>query len=224
MKELINRRIKAMILISLSLLFLGSKTEMLAEGEYIIVRIVDVDYPPEVDIEAEYNLTFFAFILYYEIENPTQTPIYMDYLCSPFPFPWLETSLENDSITARIGMGIEWVSGNYEYPPGVYEGSYEFNIELEPYVNSRLPKGDYTLWLNFTDCCSVYVPVVVEKIHIVSTEEGLQFIFESGDVTETHNYPTPTNTEESSIGILFLIQSILLIVISNKVKFMKKRK
>ena len=132
MKKAKLKKINTVVLFSLFIILMWHYYTILADNDYLIVRIVDADYPPEIYIHEELNFTLFAFTVYYQIENPTQSTIYVDYICSPIPFPWLEANLIDDNITANLGFGVEWVGGSYECTPGIYEGSYAFTIEIVP--------------------------------------------------------------------------------------------
>jgi hypothetical protein len=216
MKKEDRRKLRNIILISTVLLVLGNSQGIMAEEDYLIVRIVKADYPPDIYVDEEYNLTFFAFTVYYEIENPTQSTIYMDYICSPIPFPWLETNLVNKNISASIGLGVEWVGGTYGYSPGIHEGNYDFTIEFEPYASEILPQGEYFLWFNFTDCCSVNVPVAVEKMHINSLENQIIYTYYHDNSTEVFDYPKPTNTTNETSTMNMVVPFFLAILLVRK--------
>ncbi|TFG10126.1 hypothetical protein EU534_01350, partial [Candidatus Heimdallarchaeota archaeon] len=108
MNQRSKQRFKTIILITITLILLTKPLGILAEGDYIIVRVVDAEYPPLTGIFTESNQTMFEFDIQIEIENPTNSNVEASYVCAPFPYPVMSTVLDDKNITAVVSVNHEW--------------------------------------------------------------------------------------------------------------------
>ena len=108
--------------------------------------------PPTAGIRESRNYTIYIIDLVYQVENPTSDTIPVDYVCGPYPFPYLRTNLENKSIDISLGFLIEWVEGSSVIPPGIRNNTFPFAIIIEDYKEETLPVGEYSLWSDYTNC------------------------------------------------------------------------
>ncbi|MCG3220197.1 MAG: hypothetical protein H7641_02355 [Candidatus Heimdallarchaeota archaeon] len=203
-------KVFALLLIySLLIVFFQVSAE---EEEYLIVRIVDAEYPPRVYIREERNYTGYTFTVVYQIENPTSLPITIPYVCGPYPFPYLRTNLRDKSLRVFLGFIIEWVAGETIIQPGFREDSYKFGFEIENYFNESLPLGNYKMWFDFTNCSFSPVPVVTEKMYIDVTETSVTYYFDYNNETRIV-YPRQIINGAN----FFFISTILSLVLINRV-------
>ncbi len=223
----------------LGLVFCTAIPPVLSEEEYLIVRIMDADFPPSVGFHEEdsYNFTIFGTYVYLEYENPTSHDITGTYGCSPIPFPHLETNLENKSIELELVFIYEWPAGSLIITPGVHKKSFPFEMLILNYPEGKktLPLGEYTLWFDFTNCSSVPVPVVTYRMFIDVTNTNITYHFEFTNRTEIYDVSTPTptptsTTTPSTTPTTTIIQSdmsifiILVIPITSLTKKFRKKK
>ncbi len=190
-----NRKLKWMIItIVFTSFILTGSMQVFSEEEYLIVRIVNANFPPRVLINNVNHFSLFEFETQIQIENPTQSNIKVDYICSPSPFPCLQTNLENKSLSVSLAVYIEGVGGSYNIPPGITSAFAFFAFFIEPYENEYLPLGNYIFWFDYVECCSVSVPVFTEKLNIHVSQSNVTYFFEYNNSTEVYYLHTPTPT------------------------------
>ncbi|MHA1202019.1 MAG: hypothetical protein ACTSQ4_05815 [Candidatus Heimdallarchaeaceae archaeon] len=203
-----NKRIKQ---ISFSIMVAVSLTTLMvipvaieSQDEALTVSIIDADYPPFAFIHEDDNVTFYEIDLVYQVENPTDTDIRVDYACAPYPFPYLRTNLANKSIVVSLGYIIEWVEGTWFIPPGITNDTYIFAIIVEDYAEETLPVGEYSLWFDYTNCSIVPLPVIVEKLIISVTENNMTYFFEHDNREDIYTF------EATHSGLYGLITVLIL--------------
>ncbi|TFG11075.1 hypothetical protein EU534_00135 [Candidatus Heimdallarchaeota archaeon] len=229
MYENTTKKIIAILLICT--IFLVSRNELSVCGEeedYLITRIVHADTPTTFFFEhSSYIYTIFEFPLIIEIENPTSNNITVTYGCGPFPFPQLTTNLVDKSMEVFLVFSIEWSTGTYNLVPGVKRDDFSFEMMIYNYPEEKetLPVGVYELWFDFTNCSSVPVPVVCQKMIITITENNMTYFYEYDNSTEVFDISqtTETPTTEASldriaVSILLTINFVLLKLRKNKAK------
>jgi hypothetical protein len=223
MKEERKQRIKSVLMISLTMLLLFGKPEALAEGEYLIVRVVDVDYPPSAYIFTDGNYTGFTFRFYLEEENPSQSIINITYSCSPTPFPHLRANLEDKNLDTVMSTQYEWGGWqNYSKPPGITERSHPSSIIVFDYQKNHLPLGEYEIWFDYTNCSYTYVPVITYSLIITVTKESTTYFFEYNNETKI-DYTSPT-IESSYFSLVQTSAVIALVSIALRIRMKKIRK
>ncbi len=194
--------ISVVIIISLiTLIVVPAEMESLEES--LIVSIIDATYPPLARESDDTNETYFQIDLVYQVENPTGHDVPVDYVCGPYPFPYLRTNLENKNIVVYHGFVIEWVSGISVKPPGIYNKTYPFLIIVKDYNEETLPVGEYSLWFDFTNCSTVPVPVITEQLIITVTENNITYFFEYNNREEFYPFEA-INYGISSFGLIFI--------------------
>jgi len=184
--------------------------------EHLVVRIVDAEYPPNVRIYENGNYTLFSFDVDLQIENPTESTFNFTFVCTPIPFPHLESDLINKSLETETTVLYEWVAGEGLIPPGTKNQSYDFTILITNYENEQLPSGEYTLWFDYTFCSYVSIPVITEKMHIIVSESNITYFFEYNNNTKTFTI------EKTNYTLWFSISSIFLLVVG--FRFLKSTK
>jgi hypothetical protein len=201
-------------------LIIISPFQISAEEDYLIVRVIDADYPPSRAIYEELNLTTFSFTLDYQVENPTHSHIEVTYLCAPFPFPRLKANLLNKSLEVRQLFIVEWVMGEYIIAPGLKNDRYIFAFDIIGYKNRSLPQGKYELWFDFTNCSSVPVPVVTEKLIIHIAQTNISYYFEYNNDTRI---VSPRITIAANYSPFTLLISTIFVLIFIKDEYFKKK-
>ena len=187
-----------------------------AEDEYLIVRIVDADYPPSVKVQEDKHRTTFTFFIDYQTENPTSSPINVTYVCGPYPFPYLRTNLRDKSLKATHIFSVQWPAGETSIQPGFRNDSQYLSFRVENYVNESLPLGTYEIWFDYTNCSSSPVPVVTEKMYIDVTENSITYYFDYNN--ETRVVSSLQQTSSYSLSILGSFFLVLAVIINRKNK------
>jgi len=210
---------RTIVFMFISLIIVGQIQLSSAEEEHLIVRIVDAKYPPIFRFSEEDTFSYSIFTTYLslEIENPTSHNITITYGCGPFPFPYLRWDLEDKNIELEHVFVIEWVEGTNDIPPGVRSKTYPIEILVFNYQEETLPRGEYTVWFDYTNCSSVPVPVVTYKILIKVTEFNVSYHFEYSDSTEVYTI------EKTSYGLVF-ISTLVILPIYLKLIYRKEKK
>jgi len=189
-----NKRIKQIsfsVIIFISLISLISiPATMDNQEESLIVSIIDANYPPLARESEDSNETYFQIDLVYQVENPTGHDVSVTFVCGPSPFPYLRANLENKSIEIYFGFVLEWVEGISIKPPGIYNKTFPFLIIVKDYREETLPVGEYSLWFDFTNCSTVPLPVIVEKLIIIVTDSNVTYFFEHDNREETYTFET----------------------------------
>ncbi|MCG3217076.1 MAG: hypothetical protein KAS63_10145 [Candidatus Heimdallarchaeota archaeon] len=183
-----------------------------AEDEYLIVRIVDADYPPSVKVQEDKHRTTFTFFIDYQTENPTSSPINVTYVCGPYPFPYLRTNLRDKSLKATHIFSVQWPAGETSIQPGFRNDSQYLSFRVENYVNESLPLGTYELWFDYTNCSSSPVPVVTEKMYIDVTETSVTYYFDYNNESRVVSSLQQTDYIES----LFIICLLLVVKVYSR--------
>jgi hypothetical protein len=185
-------------------------TEVSADEVFVIIRIMDAQYPPTMNIYEDWNITRFGFNIEYQIENPTDTNVTISFLCAPFPFPRLQTRLVNKSLSVQQAFFVEWVAGEYTLRPGILNESYEFYFEVENHLKKSLPLGTYKIWFDYSNCSSCSVPVITEKLVINVSETNITYTFEYNN--ELHIVSSLNQTDyRKSFFVAFIFCFIILI-------------
>lgn len=226
MIDLKTQKLKAIWLISLIFLFIGHKQEVLAEGEYLIVSIVDGKYPPIYIVNNRDDFTFISFEFKVRIENPTQSAIKVDFINSLIPFPCIDISLENESLVVTQALFIEWIAGSLYISPGTSNKTLESAFYIYHHLEANLPIGTYVFWFNYVNSCSVSVPVITEKIHIQVSETNVSYYFDYHNYTEIYPLPTSTDTvptNQTNYFNSFSIISIYLAIITLNYNYIRKK-
>ena len=175
-----------------------------AEEEYLIIRIVDADYPPETYVHKDKDNTGFIINVHYQVENPTSSPIIIPYSCGPYPFPYIRINLRDKSLRVIRHYLIEWVAGETTLQPGYRNGSYMIYFVIENYVNESLPLGNYKFWFDYTNCSTSPVPVVTEEMYIDVTETSVTYFFDYNNETRIVSSLQQTYYPESLLVFTFL--------------------
>jgi len=211
--NLIDKHKIRIIVFLVTLLILNTNSsKVLADEGYLIVRVVDVDYPPLVYIFTDGHYTGFEFLFHIEIENPTQSVINVTYSCSPTPFPHLRAKLEDNSLDATISTQYEWLyPKNLTIPPGIEKRYHYSSIIILNYENDHLPLGEYELWFDYTNCSYSYVPVITQSMFIYVTENSTIFFYEYNNETEIVS--TIQNTEATNFNLVFPIIPFLIVIV-----------
>ena len=187
-----NKRIKQIsfsIVIFVSLISLISiPAAMDSLDEFLIVSIIDADYPPFAGIREGRDFAIYEIELVHQVENPNDNGVRVDYLCAPNPFPYLRTNLENKCIVVGLAAVIEWIAGSWIIPPGITNDTYPFDIIVEDYAEETLPVGEYSLWFDYTNCSIVPLPVIVEKLIITVTEDNITCFFEHDNREDVYTF------------------------------------
>ncbi len=150
MNQKLKQRFKAITLIIVTMILLTNQSDVLSEGEYIVVRVVGAEYPPLTRVITEGHLTIFEFDIEIEIDNPTNSNIAASQICGPFPYPEMSTNLDDKNITAIVSVNHEWLARDFYYPPGITKRTILFGMDVMGYENPRFPMGEYRIWFNFT--------------------------------------------------------------------------
>jgi hypothetical protein len=176
----------------------------------LIVRVVDASFPPSMNVDEQWNLTLFGFDINYQIENPTQSSIIIDYVCAPYPFPRLKTNLVNKSLEVYQFFIVEWVMGQSIVHPGIRYETYPCYFEIYYHLNNSLPLGRYEWWFDYTNCSTCPILVVTKKLIIQVTETNIAYFFEYNNETRV---VSPVQTiEVAGFEIPFYVFSFLLLV------------
>ncbi len=213
MFQSLKRKIIAFLFSSLILL---GHINLCSGEEHLVVRIVDAEYPPYVRIYENENYTIFSIDVDLQIENPTESTFNLTFICSPIPYPHLESNLINKSLEVGTTILYEWIAGEGIIPPGTKNQSYDFTILIADYENKQLPLGEYTLWFDYTNCSYVSIPVITEKMHISVSETNITYYFECNNTTKTFTI------EKANYKLWFSISSIFLLVVG--FRFLKATK
>ncbi|MCG3222211.1 MAG: hypothetical protein H7641_12605 [Candidatus Heimdallarchaeota archaeon] len=191
-----------------------------AEQDYLIVRVLDAEYPPSVYIAESNPYTLFEFEIEFQIENPTQSIIECPVRCSPVPSPYLKTTLQNTSITVYHSVSFYFSYGNFSIHPGIYNKSEFLVFTVCPYQNNSLPLGEYEVWFDFPNCSSVPVPVVTEKLVIDVTETSVTYYFDYNNESRVVSSVQQTDYQTS----VFIISSVFMIVLYDRRNRIKRTK
>ncbi|MHA1952417.1 MAG: hypothetical protein ACXAAM_00570 [Candidatus Heimdallarchaeaceae archaeon] len=211
---------KLFTLLILSII-LNQSVRISATEDYVIVRVMDASFPPLMGVDEERNYTLFGFTVDYQIENPTQSGITIDFVCGPFPFPRLKTNLVNKTLEVYQAFSVEWVAGQYIIRPGIKDETYSFYFEVHYHLNKSLPLGRYELWFDYTNCSTSPVPVVTEKLIIDVTETTIAYSFEYNNDTRV---VSPKQTiEVANFEIPLYVFSLLLLVRAYVIRNRKTR-
>lgn len=230
MIKLRKQKYIAIILISLVFLLIENKQITVANEDYLVVRVVDAEFPYLYGIYPEANHTIYEFNIELEIENPTNSTITEQFVCGPHPYPQMEAILVDDSISALVLVNHEWVAGEYSYPPGISDKNTYFGMIVENYENARFPLGEYRIWYNFTYCSSIQVTVISQALIIKVTEANITFTYEYNNQTEIvstidPNKSIPTDTTIGfNLEIINLFIPLIMIVKYITIKKRKKKK
>lgn len=190
-----------------------------AEDEYLVVRIVDADYPPETYVHKDKDNTGFIINVHYQVENPTSSPIIIPYSCGPYPFPYIRINLRDKSLRVIRHYLIEWVAGETTLQPGYRNGSYMIYFVIENYVNESLPLGNYKFWFDYTNCSSSPVPVITEKLYLDVTENSVAYYFDYNNETRI-----VSSLQQTNYTIFFSSTSFLLLLVLCKGWNLRKEK
>ena len=217
-----SRKLSICLLFSILLLVFLSPSPMQinAEEDYLIVRVVDADYPPSVKVQEDKHRTTFTFFIDYQTENPTSSPINVTYVCGPYPFPYLRTNLRDKSLKATHIFSVQWPAGETSIQPGFRNDSQYLSFRVENYVNESLPLGTYEMWFDYTNCSSSPVPVITEKMYIDVTETSVTYYFDYNDESRIVSSLQETNY----LSIFFIIPPISIAVSYMRWKQRKGRK
>ena len=150
---------------------------------YLITRIIDAEFPPTIKVVEKTRVTGFSFNLEYQVENPTQSNITIPLGCDVYPYPWLKVNLQDKSLEAVVLVDYNWIIWNKNITPGVSNFSYELVIVVREYVKDKLPKGEYTIWFDYTNCSFCPVPVITEKLIINVSSTKITYFFEYNNKT-----------------------------------------
>lgn len=219
MKGRTNQKIITIPLIFVLLFVLNDYQVVLAQENQIIVSVVDIELPPRVMVYEE-NYTVFQWLITYQVENPTNTNIVVDYLCVPIAFPHFIAYPEDDILDISLVPYIEWVAGSKIYTPGIIEEGYYVTVVVDQYSSEIFPYGSYEIWFNFTGCSYSPVPVIVKKLKIEVNKIEMIYLFEynnSSQIVELpqQTSPSPTNsasTNSASINLFISFFSIPYII------------
>ncbi len=190
-----KRKLKWMIItILFSSLFFTGSLQVFSYEEYLVVSVLDANYPPVYIINSVNHFTFVQFEIQIQIENPTQFNIRVNYTCSLIPFPCFLVNFENKSLYAIPALFIEWVAGSYNVPSGLSTKISYITFYIHNYEKEILPLGNYTFWFDYINCCSVPVPVITEKLNIQVARSTITYFYEYNNETVVFDTPTPTPT------------------------------
>ncbi|MBY9000556.1 MAG: hypothetical protein KGD64_06560 [Candidatus Heimdallarchaeota archaeon] len=187
-------------------------------AENLIVRVVDVEYPPAIRVSEGNNYTLWEFKAHIEIENPTSSIIEGSFICTPFPFPQMEINLDDKNLDVRLEVLFEWPVGNFSIQPGIKKEIKYFAILALDYESEVLPSGEYTIWFNYTWCSNVPVPVETEKLIIYASETNITFYFECSDETKIYTIEHANYAPLAMISIGFII-----LVVIRKITILRKK-
>ena len=207
-------KIVLLLLIS-SVLFVPIKTH--AEEVYLISRIIEAKYPPNIYVHKDRGYTGFLFVLEHQTENPSSTPITIPYICTPYLFPYLRTNLLNKNLTVNHIFFFQWPISELTIPPNyILNRTESIYLHIDDYYNKSLPLGIYEMWFDFTNCSNSPVPVVVEKLYIDVTETSITYYFDYNNT----NHIVSSLEETAYTTTIFISLSILVILryVSRKLK------
>lgn len=217
MKRHEKRKIMTIIHICITLFLLGYNQEVIAEEDFLIVRVVAADYP--VDSRVDSDFSSFELSVSLEIENPFPSSVRVDYECAPCPFPYMEINLVNEELNWTPLLIIEGASGVTYIPTGITEEDALVAFKISGYRNTQLPLGEYRFWWNYTACCTVSVPVICQAIIIKVSEVNISYTYEYNNqtdiVTTFENTTNPSSTETTAgfrIEVLVLLIPLLTII------------
>ena len=181
-----------------------------AEEDYLVVRVVDANYPLKMRVFDDDNYTRFGITLDYQIENPTQSSIKVTYVCGPFPFPRFKTNLLNKSLEVEQLFIVEWIAGEHFINPGIRNKSQAFAFEISGHENKSLPRGNYEFWLDYTNCSYVPVIVVTEKMYLDVNETSITYYFDYNNESRVFSVPEQTNYQTPLIIISSFLVAVLI--------------
>ncbi|MBY9000555.1 MAG: hypothetical protein KGD64_06555 [Candidatus Heimdallarchaeota archaeon] len=182
-----NQKLKRNVLAFYLTILVVILTPQFSSGaDNLIVRVVDVEYPPYILVSEEDNYTFWEFKAHIEIENPTSSIIEGSLVCSPVPYPHMEINLDNKSIDVTLTVLYEWPVHNFSIQPGIKTEIKNFVIIAFDYESEILPTGEYIIWFDYTNCSYIPVPVETEKMFIYASETNVTFYFECNDETKVY--------------------------------------
>jgi hypothetical protein len=204
------RRLKWNFVILIQLfIIIFTPIETLAEEDHLITRILEADYPPDVYVATKNPVTLFEFKVGIQIENPTQSDVEVNFVCTPLPFPQVNTTLKNNTLTVSQDAVFEWVVGEYFLPPGKIDMSASIAFWIEPYQNTSLPLGVYEFWFDYIFCGSVPVPVITEKMYVDVSETTVTYYFDYNNESRIVS-PKP---QETNFSVSILISFSLFVAI-----------
>lgn len=172
--------------------------------EALIISVIDANYPPHVGTKDDWDFAIYGIDLVYQVENPTEEDVIVDTWCSPVPFPHLSVNLENESIVAYVVMVREWPVAQYYIHPGIRNDTFHFEIWVEDYKEETLPIGEYSLWFDYTNCNTVPIPVIAEKLIISVTEDNATYFFEHDNREDVYTFETTHSGLYGLIAVLIL--------------------
>ena len=185
-----------------------------AEGEYLIVRIVDAEYPPTINVLKEQRITHYSFNIDYQIENPTQSNITIFHNCSILPIPNLEANLKDKSLKVEKLIGYHCHAYKEVMYPGIKNLSSKVEFIVTPYTKENLPKGEYKIWMDYVNS-STPVPVIKEKLIINVSSTKITYLLEyNGETQEVESL----RKKYYSIFIFFIPIILMVIILRMKKK------
>jgi hypothetical protein len=176
-------RLLLIVSILLASFFVSRPTEISGQENYLITRILDAEYPPKINVVEKTRVTVFSFNIDYQVENPTQSNFTISLGCDIYPYPHLDVNLKDKSLEVGLLVNRNWIVWERNITPGVSNDSYKFEFIVIDYVKDKLPKGEYTVWFDFTDCCLCSVPVIAEKLVISVSSTKITYSYEYNDET-----------------------------------------
>lgn len=215
---------------------INSYETTIEDGDYLITRVVDVEFPMSNSTHSsnQDDVTIFETMFTVEIENPTNSNIECVWYGSPFPFPLLEYWTENESLTVEPGVVIEWPIGTYVYEANTTQiMQHPFAFIIKSYNSTILPIGWYSTWWDFVYICSVPVPVITYGMIIYSFENKIEYVYEYNNSTEIYTYTTTDNPSSTALDIAssllysaftFLVIFLPALIRRRKVKIDNKSK
>ncbi|MHA2308702.1 MAG: hypothetical protein ACXABJ_05455 [Candidatus Heimdallarchaeaceae archaeon] len=171
------------VILFLTSLFISKPIEISAEENYLITRIIDAEFPPTIKVVEKTSVTGFSFNIDYQVVNPTQSNITISMGCDLYPYPHLDVNLKDKSLEVGLLVNYNWIVWQTDIPPGVWNDSYKFEFIVKEYVKAKLPKGNYTIWFDFTNCSFCPVPVITEKLVISVSSTKITYSFEYNNGT-----------------------------------------
>ena len=178
-----------------------------AEEEYLVIGIVDANYPPRIIVYEDRHFTAFSFFVTYQIFNPTSSQITIPYVCAPYPFPYLRTNLRDKNLEVTPLISVEIVAGETTLNPGYKNRSIYIAFNIRNFINDSLPLGIYEMWLDYTNCSTSPIPVVTERMFVDVTETDITYYFDYINESRVVSSVQQTNYTQS----LFILTSILMV-------------
>ena len=191
-----------------------------AEEDYLIIRIIDAEFPPEMNVIKKKSFTYFSFNIDYQIENPTQSNFTIFHKCSILPFPHLEDNLKDKSLKVERLIGYHCHIYTEVMYPGIKNLSCKVEFIVTPYTKENLPKGEYEIWLDYVNS-STPVQVIKEKLIINVSSTKITYLFEyNSEIREVESL----RKKYYSVFILFIPILLLVIIFRMKKKYKINRR